>query len=77
MQYILIYIIHEYFFWNFILREHSFIQFVTERGIANYGDCITQEKDITFYPDDRRKYLETYFIFFDSANSGKYASAVI
>ena len=73
----LLYIIHEYFFWNFILREHSFIQFATERGISNYGDCITQEKDFTFYPDDRRKYLETYFIFFNSANSGKYASAVI
>ena len=77
MQYILIYITHEYFFWNFILRETFFYTDYNRRESIKYGDCITQEKDITFYPDDRRKYLETYFIFFYSANSGKYASAVI
>ena len=77
MQYILIYITHEYFFWNFILRETFFYTICNRRESIKYGDCITQEKDITFYPDDRRKYLETYFIFFYSANSGKYASAVI
>ena len=77
MQYILIYITHEYFFWNFILRETFFYTSYNRRESIKYGDCITQEKDITFYPDDRRKYLETYFIFFYSANSGKYASEVI
>jgi len=77
MQYILIYITHKYFFWNFILHETFFYTSYNRRESIKYGDCITQEKDITFYPDDRRKYLETYFIFFYSANSGKYASAVI
>ena len=68
MQYILIYITHEYFFWNFILRETFFYTSYNRRESIKYGDCITQEKDITFYPDDRRKYLETYFIFFYSAS---------
>ncbi len=77
MQYILIYITHKYFFWNFILHETFFYTSYNRRESIKYEDCITQEKDITFYPDDRRKYLETYFIFFYSANSGKYASAVI
>ena len=68
MQYILIYITHKYFFWNFILHETFFYTSYNRRESIKYGDCITQEKDITFYPDDRRKYLETYFIFFYSAS---------
>ena len=77
MQYILIYITHEYFFWNFILRETFFYTSYNRRESIIFGDFIREEIDITFFPDVRRKYLETYFIFFYWANSGKYASAVI
>ena len=76
MQYILIYIIHEYFFWNFILRETFFYTIYNRKGYSKLWG-LHYTRNITFYPDDRRKYLETYFIFFNSANSGKYASAVI
>ena len=33
MQYILIYITHEYFFWNFILRETFFIYNLQQKGV--------------------------------------------
>ncbi len=34
MQYILIYIIHEYFFWNFILRETFFYTIYNRKGYS-------------------------------------------
>ena len=35
------YIIHEYFFWNFILRETFFYTLYNRRESIKYGDCIT------------------------------------
>ena len=68
MQYILIYIIHKYFFWNFILRETLFYTIYNRRESIKYGDCITQEKDITILPWWQKEVSGNIFYFFYSAN---------